>query len=141
MPSDIRYARLYPSDPEKRARSKDDDGERMVLHEYRTWTHIMSSDDDVDQARRDFYRELSKELDSYWEEVESESYQLWMQASELGQYKYLDSDGKTERILRLLGKGADILEGWNEEVQEIRALETGGFRGKHPRHLRTKLVE
>lgn len=111
MPSDIRYARLSPSDPEKRARSKDVDGERMALHEYRTLKNIMNSDDDIDEARREFYWELSKELDNDWEEVESKPYQLRMQTIELGQfeYKYLDSDGKPERISRLLGKGVDTL--------------------------------
>lgn len=82
----------------------------------------MGSSVEVDETGRTFYQCLSRDLDDDWEEVEFGSYELYMQADELGQFdfKYLDFDGKTSRTSELFEKGVDILKSCSFQLSSKR---------------------
>lgn len=120
VPSDLRYRRLFPDDPGKRAAIKDLDGELIAQLEYSCWAKIMGEDEDTDGTRRAFYDGLKANLDEDSTEVINESWDLRDTATELAIFEYihLDNDGRTTGLEQWIAKGADVF--WDLEGDDLR---------------------
>lgn len=118
MPSDLRMRKLFPDNPEKRARAKDLMGERSALDEYGHWLAEMDADPG-DERRRGFYEALSKEVYYDHMDVAEEVVELYTKATDLGRFEheYLDNDGKTTGMEALLGEGEVLFWETSPEVQ------------------------
>lgn len=61
--SDLRHRRLFPNDPEKRAASKDLEGEKVALGEYYHWIAQQRRSANLGDGRARFYAGLTKEVE------------------------------------------------------------------------------
>lgn len=85
--------------------------------------------------RREFFSDLSKELQGDWKERDSWAPEAGSEASDMQVVEsyYLDQDGKTTEIERLLQQRVDVIEGFGEEVKKKHGrLKPKGF--EHDTH-------
>ena len=70
VPSDLRFRRLFPEDPAKRADDKDLHGEWEALLDYSQWVDIMIKHQLTDNARKRFIsvweRKFKSNLKTLW---------------------------------------------------------------------------
>lgn len=115
LPSDKRFAKLFPNDIAKWMKYRDLSTEWFIVDEYNCWISDLKSIEG-DEGRRDFYEGLWRELDSDADDVWAEREVAFEGVGNLEQWEFenLDQDGGTKGI-----------EGWseNEWVQMCWCLE------------------
>lgn len=128
LPSEKRYQMLFPSDPEKRARMKDLDGELEALNQY--LLRVTSQADGAEElpGRQRFFEELEKEIEMDYKDLRKEADSLYVEATILGRFEYDYSDnspagGMTE-LEELLRRGGRVL---NAEHPDVKAKYGGLF--------------
>lgn len=103
-----------------------------VLVEYWKHAEIVRGDRDTDDMRQPFYKNLSEELIEGWVQVDKESRELWITATQLSRLEFrpLDNDGKTTKLEEWISKGADVFRGEQDVAKQ-----------KYKRLISTEFVE
>lgn len=131
VPSDLRFRRLFPDDPAKRADAKDLHGEWRALLEYRWWVDRMIKHPHTDEARKQFYISLRKEVQNEQEDALERLNKLLVSTTTLAgfEFAHLDNDGSTSNLELRLQQGEWI--GHWEQDEGVKAV-YGWLLQKYP---------
>lgn len=122
MPSDLRFRRLFPDDPAKRADVKDLHGEWQALLEYRWWLDRMIKHPHTAEARKQFYIGLGKEVQNESGDALERLNNLIACTTPLAEFEFahLDNDGWTSNLELRLQQGEWI--GNYEKDEGVQAV-------------------